>query len=88
MYILRCSDQSLYAGVTTDLQRRLQEHNGELGLNSKGAKYTRARQPVELVYSESAFDRSSACAREAAIKKLSRKQKLALIEGLEASQSQ
>lgn len=76
VYILRCADGSLYTGVTTNIQRRLQEHNDAV----KGAKYTRARQPVSLVYSESVEDRSSAQIREAQLKKLDRKQKLALIE--------
>lgn len=76
VYILKCADTSLYTGVTTDTQRRVQEHNqGKLG-----AKYTRARRPVELLYSEECEDRSEACKREAAIKKLSRQQKLSLIK--------
>lgn len=75
-YILRCADSSLYTGVTTDLNRRLQEHNQD---NKKGARYTKVRRPVTLVYQEICNDRSSACKREAAIKKLTRQQKLKLI---------
>ncbi len=76
VYILCCADSSLYTGVTTDPQRRLREHNGEL---KGGARYTRVRQPVELVYQESQPDRSAACKREAEIKKLSRAAKKKLI---------
>ncbi|WP_370980691.1 GIY-YIG nuclease family protein [Agaribacterium sp. ZY112] len=76
VYIVSCSDNSLYCGITTDLERRLKEHNGF----SKGARYTRARQPVNLVYSETLENRSQASIREAQIKKLSRAAKLALIK--------
>jgi len=76
VYILRCADGSLYTGVATDLQRRLQEHNHN---DSLGARYTRARRPVTLVYNECAESRSQACRREAAIKKLSRAAKQRLI---------
>ena len=75
-YILRCADDSLYTGVTTDLERRLKEHNH---CNKKGAKYTRVRRPVALIHNEHCKNRSQACQREAAIKKLTRQQKLALI---------
>ena len=77
IYILRCADDTLYTGVTTDLARRVSEHNESL----KGAKYTRVRRPVLLVYSEAFESRSAACIREAAIKKLSREEKSRLIEG-------
>ena len=77
IYILRCADGTLYTGVTTDLVRRVQEHNESL----KGAKYTRVRRPVSLVHSEVFENRSAACVREAAIKKLSRDEKTTLIEG-------
>lgn len=77
IYILRCADGTLYTGVTTDLMRRVSEHNESL----KGAKYTRVRRPVSLVYSEAFLNRSAACVREAAIKKLSREEKSKLIEG-------
>ncbi len=75
VYILRCADGSLYTGITTDLQRRLLEHNSD---DVRGARYTRARRPVSLVYSEDHSSRSAASKREAAIKKLSRAQKLVL----------
>lgn len=76
VYILRCADNSLYTGVTTDVQRRLDEHNG---LIKNGAKYTRNRQPVSLVYQENADSRSLACKRESAIKSLSKSEKERLI---------
>lgn len=75
VYILRCADGTLYTGCTNDLARRLRTHSA-----GKGAKYTRARLPVELVYSEPALDKSQALRREAAIKALSRSEKLALIQ--------
>lgn len=75
VYILKCSDTTLYTGITTDITRRVQEHNS----SEKGAKYTKLRRPVELVYSEEAEDRSSASKREYAIKKLTRSEKLELI---------
>lgn len=74
VYLLRCADGTLYAGCTTDPRRRLQQHNA-----GRGAKYTRARRPVSLVYVEQAEDHSQALRREAALKRLSRKEKLALI---------
>ncbi len=77
VYILRCADNSLYTGVTTDVRRRLDEHNG---LAKNGAKYTRNRQPVKLVYQENAASRSEACKRELAIKSLNKSQKEQLIE--------
>lgn len=76
VYILKCSDNSLYTGITTDIQRRLQEHNGQL---PGGAKYTSARNPVRLVYSKNFPDRSSASVEESRIKKLTRVQKLTFI---------
>lgn len=75
VYILRCADGTLYTGCTNDLARRLATHSA-----GKGAKYTRARLPVELVYTESAADKSQALRREAAIKALDRRAKLALIQ--------
>jgi putative endonuclease len=75
VYMLRCADGSLYTGITTDVVRRVAEHNGDGGL---GARYTRSRRPVELVYVETASDRADAARREAAIKRLDRAQKLAL----------
>lgn len=76
VYILRCGDGSLYTGCTNDLPRRLGAHR-----SGRGAKYTRSRPPVELVYREAAADKSAALRREAAIKRLPRQEKLALIEG-------
>jgi putative endonuclease len=75
VYIVKCSDESLYTGITVDINRRIEEHNN----SNKGAKYTRSKRPVHLVYSETQVDRSSASKRESAIKKLSRKDKLLLI---------
>ena len=75
VYMLHCGDGSLYTGSTTDVARRLREHQ-----NGTGAKYTRARPPVTLAYTEEAPDRSAAQCREAAIKKLPRERKLALIK--------
>jgi putative endonuclease len=76
VYILKCNDNTLYTGITTDLKRRVSEHNSSL----KGAKYTKQRRPVELVYAQEESDRSSASKREYEIKHLSRMQKLQLIE--------
>jgi putative endonuclease len=73
VYMLRCADESLYTGVTTDITRRLREHNGEL--KGRGAKYTKARRPVTIVYFEVAVDRSSAQIREACLRKLSHAEK-------------
>jgi len=75
VYILECSDKSLYTGITTNIEKRVFEHNN----SNKGAKYTKARRPVKLVYSEPSKDRSSASKREYAIKKLTRVKKLQLI---------
>jgi len=75
VYILRCSDDSLYTGVTTNLSRRVNEHNN----SNKGAKYTRTRQPVQLVWSAECGSRSEAMKREASIKKLDRPKKLLLV---------
>ena len=74
VYMLRCGDGSLYTGSTTDLTKRLKTHN-----SGKGAKYTRSRLPVQLVYQEETANKSTALRREAAIKKLSREEKLQLI---------
>ena len=78
VYILRCKDDTLYTGSTTDLARRVKTHN-----SGKGAKYTRSRLPVELAYWEEAADKSAAFRRECAIKKLTRAEKLELIRGKE-----
>jgi putative endonuclease len=76
VYILRCADDSLYTGIATNLERRVQEHN--LG-KRLGSKYTRARLPVTLVYFELTANRSAASRRELEIKALSRQDKLRLI---------
>jgi predicted GIY-YIG superfamily endonuclease len=76
VYILRCGDGTLYTGITVDLPKRLDAH--ERGV---AAKYTRARRPVTLAYQEIQPDRGSALRREAALKKLGRAGKLALIDG-------
>ena len=75
LYIVRCSDNSLYTGITTDLERRVLEHN----TSNKGSKYTKTRRPVELVYNETHTDRSTSSKRESEIKKLSRGDKLKMI---------
>ena len=76
VYILRCADKTLYTGITTDVDRRLIEHNGAKSIT----KYTRARQPVTMVYKEQTESRSSAGKREVFIKSLSRIQKQSLIK--------
>jgi putative endonuclease len=76
VYFLRCADNSLYAGITTDLQRRVNQHNQ---CNKSGAKYTRVRRPVSLVYHETATSRSTATQREYQLKQLSKQQKEKLI---------
>ena len=76
VYIALCSDKTLYTGVTTDVERRIIEHNS----SCKGAKYTRTRRPVILVYSEEAKNRSEASKREYQIKKLKKKEKEVLID--------
>ena len=75
VYILRCADDSLYTGITTDIARRVAEHNC-----GKGAKYTRSRRPVELVYQEACDDHSHALRRELEIKALPRAAKIKLTE--------
>lgn len=77
VYMLRCADNTLYTGWTTDLQKRLAMHN-----DGKASKCTRARLPVELVYFEECEDKSAALKREIAIKKLDRKQKEMLVAGI------
>jgi len=72
VYILQCNDGTLYTGITTDLERRIKEHND----SKLGAKYTKARRPVELIYSKNFTDRSAALIEEARIKKLTRSEKL------------
>lgn len=75
VYIAQCSDNSLYTGIATDVKRRIAEHNS----SDKAAKYTRARQPITLVYVEKCTSKSDALKREYAIKKLPRSAKLALL---------
>ena len=75
VYILRCGDGTLYTGITDDIPRRLAAHRA-----GKGAKYTRGRGPLELVYQERVPDKSAALRREAAIKRLRRAEKERLIE--------
>jgi putative endonuclease len=76
VYVVRCADDTLYTGVAIDVERRVAQHNGA---QNQGARYTRARRPVRLVYQEKAAHRSAACQREFAIKQMSRGEKLALI---------
>ena len=75
-YIVRCKDDTLYCGWTNNLEKRLASHNA-----GKGAKYTRSRHPVTLVYFEIFDTKEEAMSREYAIKQLSRKEKLELIDG-------
>jgi putative endonuclease len=74
VYIILCTDDSLYTGITNDVDRRFNQH-----ADKRGAKYFRGRQPKQLVYVETGHDRSSASKRESAIKKLPRLQKLQLL---------
>lgn len=74
LYILRCGDGSLYTGITTDVARRLEEHR-----SGRGAKYTRGRGPLELIYSEVCTSHSHALKRELAVKALPREEKLRLV---------
>jgi len=76
VYLLKCANDSLYCGITNNLEKRLRQHNGEL---KGGAKYTRANAPCELVYQEEFIDRSSASKREYEIKQMNRESKLLLI---------
>lgn len=76
LYLLQCSDDTLYTGITVDLERRVGEHNS----SKLGAKYTRARRPVKLVYSKKYRNRSLASKAEARMKSLSREEKLKLVE--------
>ena len=78
-YILRCSDSTLYCGMTSNFERRIKEHNSE---SSKGAKYLRGKKPVQIVYQELFPDVKSAMSREFEVKKWSRAKKEALITGI------
>ena len=81
VYMVQCADNTLYTGIATELERRVKEHNE----SDKGAKYTRVRRPVHLVYSESYPDRSAASKREYEIKKkMSRAKKLEMIKSFQA----
>ena len=76
VYMIRCADNSLYTGVTTDVERRLYEHNY---CNKSGARYTRGRRPVELEYMEMTTSRSTACKRESDIKSMTKSAKEKLL---------
>jgi len=76
VYVIECADGSFYTGYTTDVERRVREHD-----HGEGAKYTRGRTPVELVHSERFESQSRAMSREYEIKQLSRRQKEQLVEG-------
>lgn len=78
VYLVRCADGTLYCGVTTRVERRVAEHNE----SPRGARYTRSRRPVVLVYSEPCEDRSAACQREYEIKRLSRADKEGLVQNV------
>ena len=80
VYMLRCGDDTLYTGITDDVERRLAAHRA-----GRGAKYTRGRGPLELVYREAQPDQSAALRRELQINKLSRQEKLALCRSWEPS---
>ncbi|MCK5475515.1 MAG: GIY-YIG nuclease family protein [Candidatus Pacebacteria bacterium] len=75
VYILKCADETLYTGITVDLKKRIDEHNS----SDLGAKYTRYRRPVQLVYSKKFRDRSTASKEEIRVKSLLRKEKLEMI---------
>ena len=79
VYMVRCGDGSLYTGIATEAARRVAEHNDNDLLE---AKYTRTRRPVVLVYQERCIDRADAARREHAIKRMRRREKLSLIDGL------
>ncbi|KIM10529.1 MAG: endonuclease [Sulfuricurvum sp. PC08-66] len=76
LYVLRCNDDTLYTGITTDIEKRLHEHNH----TDKGAKYTKSRRPVTLLYAQACEDKSDALRREYALKQLSRLKKLEFIK--------
>lgn len=80
VYLVLCADRTLYTGVTTDLHRRVEQHNGH---QAGGARYTRARRPVRLVWWRPCSNRSSAQQEEAAIRRLSRGQKWALVKAFD-----
>ncbi len=76
VYIVECSDRTLYTGLTNNIEKRIKEHNN----GKNGAKYTRGRRPVKLIYEERCVNLSDALKREVTIKKFSRKQKLSLVK--------
>jgi len=76
IYLVKCSDDTIYCGITKDIEKRILQHNGK-----KGAKYTASRTPVKLVYKEECGGKSRALKRENEIKKLTREQKICLING-------
>jgi len=76
VYLVRCQDATLYCGIAKDLEKRLAEHNS----SDKGAKYTRGRRPVQLVYAEEVASRAKATQREGRIKRMSRTEKMVLIQ--------
>ncbi|HEX7724352.1 MAG TPA: GIY-YIG nuclease family protein [Candidatus Paceibacterota bacterium] len=78
VYIVRCADNTLYAGSTKDVARRVEQHN----TSKQGARYTKSRRPVTLVYSQKVKDVSAALRREAEIKRLSRAEKEVLVSGV------
>ena len=84
VYFVECRDGTVYTGITTNLERRLAQHNG---VRAGGAKYTKTRRPVRLVYHESTEDRSTASQREYQLRKLSRQQKLQLIQSQKMTKS-
>lgn len=81
VYLLRCADGSFYTGITTDTERRLHEHNHL----ACGARYTRSRRPVVMVYREVAADRAEAARREYAIRRLNRADKQALAQSMQVA---
>jgi putative endonuclease len=76
VYVIECADGTLYTGYTTDVERRVEEHNA-----GEGAKYTRGRTPVTVVHTEEFGERGEAMSREAAIKDMSREEKETLVDG-------
>jgi len=79
-YMLRCSDNSIYCGITTDLERRVKEHNGQLKGAEKGAKYTRSRRPVFLVHAEEYKGRAASSKREHEVKHMNKEEKERLLQ--------
>ena len=75
VYMVRCADDTLYTGVTTDIERRLHEHNG----SARGARYTRSRRPVTMVWQEESENRAAACRREYEVRHYDRLKKLDLL---------